>query len=65
LPAILLLNEDNKKPQRMILHQSHHLSPGTSIQVERDDKQDECVVANILQMQREFIIYSLDCVENS
>ena len=64
LPAILLPDVDNEKSQRMVLHQSHHLSPGTPIQVEQNDGQCKCVVADILQTQREFIIYGLDCVEN-
>ncbi|MCK4586787.1 MAG: hypothetical protein KAU29_05570, partial [Gammaproteobacteria bacterium] len=65
LPAVLFPDVENEKSLRMVLHQSHHLSPGTSIQVERNDEQCECMVADILQTQREFIVYSLDCVENS
>ncbi len=65
LPAILLPEEGDEKTQRMVLHQSHHLSPGTSIKVEREGEQGGCVVADILQTQREFIVYSLDCVENN
>ena len=64
LPAILLPEEGDEKPQRMVLHQSHHLSPGTSIKVEREGEQCGCVVADILQTQREFIVYSLNCIEN-
>jgi len=55
----------DEKSQRMVLHQSHHLSPGTSIQVERGGGQCKCVIADILQTQREFIVYSLNCVEDS
>ena len=62
LPAIMLPEEGDEKPQRMVLHQSHHLPPGTSIKVEGE--QCGCVVADILQTQREFIVYSMDCVEN-
>jgi len=65
LPAILLPAEGEGKAQRMVLHQSHHLSPGTSIKVEREEEQCGFVVADILQTQREFIVYSLDCVENN
>jgi hypothetical protein len=60
LPAILLKNETTEKPQRLVLHHSHHLSPGTLIQVERENQQCECVVADIMQTQREFIVYGLD-----
>ena len=64
LPAIMLPEEGDEKPQRMVLHQSHHLPPGTSIKVEREGEQCGCVVADILQTQREFIVYNMDCVEN-
>ena len=63
LPAILLKNESAEKPRRIVLHHSHHLPPGTLIQVEQENEQRECVVADIMQTQREFIVYGLDYVE--
>jgi hypothetical protein len=63
LPAILLKNENTEKPKRIVLHHSHHLPPGTLIQVERENEQCGCVVADIVQTQREFIVYGLDYVE--
>ncbi len=63
LPAIILKDENTEKSQRIVLHHSHHLPPGTVIQVERESEQYECVVADIMQTQREFIVYGLNCVE--
>jgi hypothetical protein len=63
LPAIILKNKNTEKPQQLVLHHSHHLPPGTFVQVEREDRQCECEVADIVQTQREFIVYGLNCVE--
>jgi hypothetical protein len=63
LPAIILKDENTEKSQRIVLHHSHHLPPGTVIQVERESEQYECVVADIMQTQREFIVYGLNCAE--
>lgn len=60
LPAILLPSSYRQKSQRIILHHSHHLPPGTLIQVERGNRQYDCVVADIIQTQREFIVYGLN-----
>jgi hypothetical protein len=63
LPAIIFKNDNTNKTQRMVLHHSHHLPPGTLIQVERENEQYECVIAYIIQTQLEFIVYGLDYVE--
>ena len=61
-PAILLPSSYSEKTQRIVLHHSHHLSPGTPIQVERGNNKFECAIADILQTQREFIVYGLNFV---
>jgi len=63
LPAIILKDQNTEKSQGMVLHHSHHLPPGTVIQVERESELYECVVADIMQTQREFIVYGLNCAE--
>lgn len=66
-PAILLQKElqtdlktENKvEIPRLVLHRSHHLTPGTSIEVEVDRKRFDYQVNGLLQAQREFILYDL------
>jgi hypothetical protein len=62
-PAILLPAVTDNEPQRMILHQSHHLPPGTQIQIEQGSDLCKSVVADIEQTQREFIVYRLEQLE--
>ena len=68
LPAIVLrsrvekragaTHEDGKVSQ-LVLHHSHRLSPGTSIQVESNENKQATEIAELVQLQREFVIYRL------
>jgi hypothetical protein len=51
--------ENKAEIPRLILHRSHHLSPGTSIEVEVERKLFAYQIDNLLQTQREFILYNL------
>ena len=60
LPAMLLEDEEaGTRIERLVLHHSHHLSPGTTVQIELEEKHREYVIGDLLQMQREFIVYGL------
>ncbi len=71
LPAIVLCgrsgeapntgNDDCKNPQLM-LHHSHRLSRGTVIQVESGCQQQTYAIDELLQLQKEFVIYRLAAV---
>ena len=58
-PAILLEKDDNEDCARLILHHSHHLKPGTAIEVELSNQQNRFVIDNIVSLHREFVDYSL------
>lgn len=58
-PAILLEKDDKQDSMRLILHHSHHLSPGTEIQAEMSEKQDKFRVDDISSLHREFIVYTI------
>jgi hypothetical protein len=57
LPAMLLRDtEDGEVSERLVLHHSHRLSPGTPIQVELDGGQREYYITEQQEMQREFVV---------
>ena len=57
LPAIIL-EGDRKLGRRLMLHHSHRLSSGTTVNIELDQKQSD-IVSEMLKIQREFVLYSL------
>lgn len=68
LPAIVLHSRIEKradtgrgveKVSQLILHHSHRLSPGTSVEIESDKNQQITEIAELIQLQREFVIYRL------
>lgn len=56
-PAILLPKDDKDDPMRLILHHSHHLSPGTAIAVELSEEQNRFIIEDVISLHREFVIY--------
>lgn len=69
LPAILLHSRVEKradaghadgKASQLIVHHSHRLSPGTAIQVESGENRQATEIAELVQLQREFVIYRLN-----
>ena len=62
-PALLLQKkprtENKAEIPRLILHRSHHLSPGTPIEIEVERRMFHYRVDALLQTQREFILYDL------
>lgn len=58
-PAILMEKDEKEDSVRLILHHSHHLSPGTEIQAELSGEQNSLMIDNIISLHREFIVYSL------
>ncbi len=61
-PAILLENDDSETKLRLVLHHSHHLTPGTEVEMERSEVQRRFVIRDILYLHREFVGYSLEPV---
>lgn len=68
LPAIMLRSRVEKrvgatheedKVTQLVLHHSHRLSPGTAIQVEAEKDKQGTEIAELLQLQREFVVYRL------
>ena len=68
LPAIVLRSRVEKranaghedgKVSQLILHHSHRLSPGTAIQIEAGEHKQATDIAELVQLQREFVIYRL------
>lgn len=65
LPAILLpdrraVEETGEQgDQRLVLHHSHRLSPGASIEIEAGDQQHRYHITDLLRMQREFVVYNV------
>ena len=68
LPAIVLRSRVEKRAgaghgvgqvSQLILHHSHRLSPGTSVNIESDKSQQPTEIAELIQLQREFVIYRL------
>lgn len=68
LPAILLHSRVEKradaghvdgKASQLIVHHSHRLSPGTAIQIESGENKQATEIAELVQLQREFVIYRL------
>jgi hypothetical protein len=57
LPAIVLEGAAGGGRQLM-LHHSHRLSSGTSVKIELDQQQAD-IVSEMLKIQREFVLYSL------
>jgi len=57
LPAIVI-EGDADVGRRLMLHHSHRLSSGTSVKIELDQKQAD-IVSEMLKIQREFVLYSL------
>lgn len=57
LPAIVI-EGDAEVGRRLMLHHSHRLSSGTSVNIELDQKQAD-IVSEMLKIQREFVLYSL------
>jgi hypothetical protein len=55
LPAIVL-NDDGR---HLMVHQSHRLSPGTAVQLELEQHGSD-VISELLRIQREFVVYSLE-----
>lgn len=69
LPAIVLRSRVEKragaghadgKVLQLILHHSHRLSPGTAIQIESGENKQAVEIADLVQLQREFVIYRLN-----
>ena len=56
LPAIII--EDDGGKRRLMLHQSHRLSSGTSVKIELD-RQQAAIISEMQKIQREFVVYSL------
>jgi len=65
LPAILLpdrraVEETGEQgDQRLVLHHSHRLSPGASIEIEAGGQQHCYYITDLLRMQREFVVYNV------
>jgi hypothetical protein len=64
-PAILLETDENEKNLRLILHHSHHLTPGTEIEMERSDGQNRFFIKDILYLHREFVGYTIEPVSSN
>lgn len=58
-PAILLDSDYNRNSIRLILHHSHHLSPGTEILAELSGQQNRFRIDDISSLHREFIVYTM------
>jgi hypothetical protein len=74
LPAIVLRSRVEKragaghadgKVLQLILHHSHRLSPGTAIQIESGENKQAVEIADLVQLQREFVIYRLNYTGDS
>ena len=74
LPAIVLRSRVEKragaghadgKVLQLILHHSHRLSPGTAIQIESGESKQTTEIAELVQLQREFVIYRLNYTGDS
>jgi hypothetical protein len=63
LPGILTLKDDG--PEGLILHQSHRLTQGTPVTVGGEGEQRTLIIADTLDIQREFVFYSLLAGETS
>jgi len=68
LPAIVLRSRVGKASKsgnasvtnpQLVLHHSHRLAPGTSIQIESGHKQQAYAIDELVQLQKEFVIYHL------
>ncbi len=57
LPAIVL-EGDAGVGRQLMLHHSHRLSSGTSVKIELDQQQAN-IISEMLKIQREFVLYSL------
>lgn len=57
LPAIVLEGRAGQ-PRQLMLHHSHRLASGTSVKIELDQQQVD-IVSEMLKIQREFVLYSL------
>ena len=62
-PAILLEDGGKQERARLILHHSHHLTPGTKIEVELDEEQNQFVIEAILSLHREFVEYRVSPIK--
>jgi len=64
LPAILLDGSQTGTATetgcRLMLHHSHRLSPGTTVNIELGQKQQGNIISEMMKIQREFVIYSLE-----
>lgn len=58
-PAILMEKEDIEECSRLILHHSHHLAPGTEIEIELSSGQNRFVIEDILSLHKEFVEYKI------
>ena len=63
-PAILLENGGEQDHARLILHHSHHLTPGTKIEVELAEEQNQFLIEAILSLHREFVEYRVSPIKD-
>jgi hypothetical protein len=61
LPGMILSGVDPENPmeKRLVIHQSHRLAQGMPIKLGVEGQQKASLVDDVLEMQREFVLYSL------
>lgn len=61
LPGMILegANPENPLEKRLVIHQSHRLAQGMPIKLGVEGQQKPSLVEDVLNMQREFVLYSL------
>lgn len=63
LPGIITLQDGG--PGGLVLHQSHRLAHGTPVTLGGEGEQRTMIIADTLELQREFVFYSLLAGESS
>ena len=60
LPGILIFDTGRGKQLQLLLHQSHKLSTGTAVTIQKSGRSYEQAIGKADIIQREFVVYNLD-----